>query len=66
MVESDLSLSPSHARQGNVEVGPFRCYLQLSNTRLEVEVLHKTTSLGHCSISVQTDSESAAPDYDWN
>jgi hypothetical protein len=66
MMERDLRLPPSHERQGSIEIGPFRCYLQLSNTSLEVDVLHKKTALGHCAIDVRTDSHSNVPDNDWN
>jgi hypothetical protein len=66
MMERDISLPRNHEKQGNMEVGPFRCCIRLSTTSLEVEVVHKKTVLGHCAVSVKTDGQPTVPENDWN
>ena len=65
IMEQDLRLRHNHERQGNVEIGPFRCYLELSSTSVEVDILHRKTVLGHCAIGVKTDSQSTVPENEW-
>ena len=65
MMDRNLRLPSSQGRQGKIEFGPFRCYLQLSTTSLEVDVLLRKIAIGHCVIGVKTDSHSTVPDNHW-
>lgn len=51
--DHDLRSPSSRSGQGNLDIGPFRCHLQLSTTCLDVEILHKKEVLARCRIPIK-------------
>jgi len=66
MLDGDLRVARNPHGQGKVEIGPFRCHMQLSATRLEVEVLHRKIVLAHAEVDVETDTQRSVPANGWN